>query len=121
MTGTPAQDGPGVSDYDFILYISADQSRCPVSDGSTSTVAFAVSCQNEALQDRPVAGNINFCVQGIQNQDADFAFAVTKHEILHALGFARFQFALWRDPATNEPRTQRETASGLPRVNSATR
>ena len=92
-----------------------------MSEGTTTTVAFATSCQSEGLQDRPVAGNINFCVQGIQNQDADFAFAVTKHEILHALGFARSQFALWRDPATNEPRTQRNPSSGLPSVNPTTR
>ena len=115
--GTPAEDGPGVSDYEFVLYITADSSKCPRdSGGNARTVALAVSCQSEALQDRPIAGSINFCPQDVQSQDPDFAFAVTKHEILHALGFSRFQFSMWRDPATNEPRTERDPVSGLPRV-----
>ena len=114
VVGSPAQDGVGVSDHDFILYITADQSACPQNDaGSAQTVAFASSCQNEVSQDRPVAGSINFCPDGVRSRDPDFAFAVAKHELLHAIVFSSSLFALWRDPETNNPRTPRE-ASGLP-------
>ena len=116
VTGTPAEDGAGVTGYDFVLYITAEQTMCPQGEGSAQTVAFATSCQNEVEQDRPVAGTINFCPEGVRNRDPDFAFAVSKHEILHALGFSSFLFALWRDPASNMPRTTRLPASGLPRV-----
>ena len=116
VVGTPAQDGSGVTGYDFVLYITADQSECPVAVDGAQTVAFARSCQTEMVQDRPVAGTINFCPDGVQNRDADFAFAVSKHEILHALGFASFLFALWRDPATNQPRTARGVNNGLPPI-----
>ena len=113
--GSPAEDGVGVSDYDFVLYITAEQALCPAGSGGSQTVAFASSCQTEQVQDRPVAGTINFCPEGVANREESFAFAVSKHEILHALGFSSFLFALWRDPATNEPRTQRD-AGGLPEV-----
>ncbi len=116
MLGTPAEDGAGAIGYDFILYITADQSACPQAVGGAQTVAFATACQNEVDQDRPVAGAINFCPDGVRNRDPDFAFAVSKHEVLHALGFSSFLFALWRDPATNMPRTPRNAASGLPAV-----
>lgn len=114
VEGTPAADGPGVTGYDFVLYITADQSLCPSSQGNAQTVAFATSCQTEAVQDRPVAGTINFCPDGVRNRDPDFAFALSKHEILHALGFSSFLFALWRDPANNQPRTPRMSSTGLP-------
>lgn len=116
VIGSPSQDGVGVSEYDFVLYISANQSLCPDSQGNAQIVAFATACQNEVTQDRPIAGTINFCPAGLSNRDPNFAFAVSKHEILHALGFARFLFALWRDPETNMPRTQREENSGLPEL-----
>ena len=117
MTGTPAEDGAGVSDYDFILYITAVQSACPESSGNAQTVAIASSCQTEAVQDRPVAGHINFCPEGVRDRDSDFAFAVSKHEILHALGFSSFLFSLWRDE-NNMPRTERSPDTGLPDIGS---
>ena len=115
VPGTPARDGEGVRNYDFVLYITAEQSACPESVGGAQTVAFASACQNEVTQDRPVAGTINFCPEGVQNRDPDFAFAISKHEILHALGFSSFLFALWRD-GNNQPRTPRDPNSGLPTV-----
>ena len=117
VPGTPAQDGAGVSGYEFVLYITAEQSACPEAVGDAQTVAFASACQNEVTQDRPIAGTINFCPTGVQNRDPDFAFAVTKHELLHALGFSRFLFSLWRD-SNNQPRTARNAGSGLPELDS---
>ncbi len=114
--GTPAQDGAGVSGHDFILYIMADQSICPISSsGSSTTLAFASACENEQLQDRPIAGFVNFCPYAVQDGDPDFAFTVTKHEVLHAMGFSRSLMSLWRDPANNMPRTPRNSF-GLPNV-----
>jgi leishmanolysin-like peptidase len=108
-----------VSDFDFILYITADQSACPTSSsGQATTVAFATACANEATQDRPIAGAINFCPDGVRSRDPDFAFAVTKHEVFHAIGFSTFLFALWRNPTNNEPRTPRNADSDLPNVGS---
>ena len=115
--GSPAQDGPGVTNQDFVLYITAEQSACPESQGLAQIVAFALSCQTESVQDRPVAGVVNFCPDGVQNRNADFAFAVTKHEILHALGISQNLFPLWRD-ADNMPRTPRQD-NGLPATASA--
>ena len=114
--GTPAQDGEGVSGYHFILYIMADQSHCPTTDtGSPTTLAFASACQNEARQDRPVAGFVNYCPDAVRDGDPNFAFTVTKHEVLHALGFSRNLMSFWRDPTTNQPRTPRN-AVGLPNI-----
>lgn len=113
IPGTPAKDGTGVTGYDFILYVSASQSECPDDSGSMQTVAFATSCQTEMAQDRPIAGSINFCPDVLRGQDPDLVFAVTKHEVLHALGFSRTLFPFWRDPANNYPRTPRDSF-GLP-------
>lgn len=118
--GSPAQDGLGVADQDFILYIAAEQSACPTSQGSAQIVAFASACQTENLQDRPVAGVINFCPDGVRNRNADFVFVLTKHEILHALVMARSLFPLWRD-SNNEPRTARQDNTGLPSIDPTTR
>jgi leishmanolysin-like peptidase len=106
-----------VSNFDFILYITANQSICPTNTSGSSTIATGLACENEVSQDRPIAGGINFCVGGIRNRDPDFIFAVTKHEILHAIAFSKFLFALWRDPTNNEPRTPRKNG-GLPNVGS---
>ena len=108
-----------MSDADFILYITAESGTCPEAEdlGSAQVVAFAATCQTESMQDRPVAGFINFCPNGVQNRDPEFTFAVTKHELLHALGFSRSLFPLWRDPSNNSPRTPRNSNTGLPDIN----
>ena len=80
-------------------------------------MAIASSCQTEMVQDRPVAGTINFCPDGMREGDPDFAFAVSKHEILHALVFSPFLFSLWRDE-NNQPRTERDMDTGLPSIGS---
>lgn len=104
---------------DYLLYISANQSACPpIVPNAAQTVAFAGFCETELSQDRPVAGYINFCPAGVENRDPEFAFALSKHEIMHALAFSRDLFALWRDPADNSPRTQRNGLTGLPNIGS---
>ena len=115
--GSPSQDGRGVRDHDLLLYVTAEQSACPESQGSLQIVAFALDCQTESIQDRPVAGVVNFCPEGVQNINTDLAFALTKHEILHALGISGRLAPFWRD-ANNIPRTPRQS-NGLPAFNSS--
>ncbi|KAL5468694.1 hypothetical protein EMCRGX_G029802 [Ephydatia muelleri] len=108
QTGTA---GAGVSNTDYILYVSAVSTSC-----GARLIAFATFCQTESFLDRPIAGNINFC---------PFAFtgglslgeimSAVQHEALHALGFSSSLFALWRDQNGN-PRTPRDPASKLPPV-----
>lgn len=119
--GTPSQDGAGVSNTDFVLYISANQSACPsVPDTGPTTVAFATHCQLEDSIDRPVAGSVNFCPEGIaRNVDGlQYIAAVTKHELLHALGFSSSLFPYWHD-SNGDPRTPR-TGQQLPTAAAAT-
>lgn len=116
--GVPSQDGAGVTNADYILYVTAEQSACPSAGPGSQVVAFALACQTEATQDRPVAGAVNFCPDGLQGRDSEFAFALTKHEVLHALAFTRSLFSLWRNPTNNEPRTPRNQNSGLPNIDS---
>eukprot|EP00731_Ephydatia_muelleri_P016931 Em0010g29a len=78
QTGTA---GAGVSNTDYILYVSAVSTSC-----GARLIAFATFCQTESFLDRPIAGNINFC---------PFAFtgglslgeimSAVQHEALHAL------------------------------------
>ena len=98
-------------DTDFILYISANQSACPpVPPTGPTTVAFASHCQLESSIERPVAGNVNFCPEGIARNvnGLQYISSVTKHELLHALGFSSSLFPYWHDSNGN-PRTARES------------
>ena len=111
QVGTPAQNGPGVSNTDFVLYISANQTACPSlppDPNQPTTVAFAGHCQLESTIDRPIAGNVNFCPEGIgRNRNGiQYISSVTKHEILHALGFSSSLFPYWHD-SNGQPRTPR--------------
>ena len=111
QVGTPSQNGAGVANSDFVLYISANQTACPPlppDPNQPTTVAFAGHCQLEGTIDRPVAGNVNFCPEGIaRNRNGlQYISSVTKHEILHALGFSSSLFPFWHD-SNGQPRTER--------------
>ena len=76
--------------------------------------------------DRPVAGNVNFCPEGIaRNQNGlQYISSVTKHEILHAIGFSSSLFPYWHD-SNGQPRTERNglqppTQAGLTTIRSLT-
>uniref|UniRef100_A0A0M3JY20 Leishmanolysin-like peptidase n=1 Tax=Anisakis simplex TaxID=6269 RepID=A0A0M3JY20_ANISI len=98
-------DGPGVENADFLLYVSAVLSdRCKNID----TVAYAAHCQQEADFDRPIAGHVNLCPNALSTQthDQEVLLSTVKHEILHALGFSAGLYAFFRDDNGN-PRTKR--------------
>lgn len=114
QVGNPAQTGDGVPNTDFVLYISANQAACPPlppDPNQPTTVAFASHCQLESTMDRPVAGNVNFCPEGIaRNRNGlQYISSVTKHEILHAIGFSSSLFPYWHD-SNGQPRTPRNGA-----------
>ncbi len=111
MADSSTSTGPGVTDKDYILYVSADQNECP----GASTLAFAGPCQMEGMLDRPVAGFVNFCPSAFDSDpDPDFLLSVTKHEVLHAVGFSRALFPFWRRP-DGTPRTDRDS-NGFPPI-----
>lgn len=105
-SGRPAEDGGGVANTDFMLYISANQSECPQTSGTT-VLAFASACQLESVQDRPIAGYINFCPTALNDATEDHIYDVAKHEIFHALAFSSQLFPYWRD-RDGTPRTPRD-------------
>ena len=97
--------------------MTADQSKCPAVQGSgPQTVALALACQMEASSDRPVAGTINFCPDGLASQSQVSAFTLVKHEMLHALAFSSSLFPFWRD-SNGDARTDRDDDGFPPRSN----
>ena len=95
--------------------MSAIQEECPESTGGSTTLAFAGSCQMESTLDRPIAGYVNFCPDGIGSEpDNNDLFMVTKHEVLHAIAFSSSLFPFWRYPNGTE-RTGRDS-NGFPPV-----
>ena len=101
--------GTGVSDTDFVLYLSAlSTSSC-----SGGTLAYASQCVRDQ-DDRPVLGYANFCPSALSMdaEDWDDQHSTAVHEILHALGFSEGSWALFRND-DGSPRTARDS-DGLP-------
>jgi leishmanolysin-like peptidase len=115
---TVGTDGTGVSNADFILYVSAitgGSCSSTNSNSAPSTVAFAQSCQMESSLDRPIAGSVNFCPSAFTGDNSDdFIFNVAKHELIHALVFSTSLFPFYRDTNGN-PRTPRDV-NGFPPI-----
>jgi leishmanolysin-like peptidase len=107
------QDGAGVSDADFVLYVSANTTFAKCSPTS-ATLAFATVCQLERQQDRPVAGFTNICVNRALNDGIENLRSILFHELTHALVFGTGLFAFYRDENGN-PRTARDPNTGLPK------
>ncbi|KAI1724691.1 leishmanolysin domain-containing protein [Ditylenchus destructor] len=97
--------GPGVTESDFLLYVSAvDSARCKNED----TIAYAAHCQQEQELDRPIAGHVNICPMSLSTHqhDQEILLSTVKHEILHALGFSAGLYAFFRHP-DGQPRSKR--------------
>ncbi|XP_062567285.1 leishmanolysin-like peptidase isoform X1 [Saccostrea cucullata] len=106
------QAGAGVANADFILYVAALPSyKCQ----QAKTIAYAAHCQQEIVQDRPVAGYISICPDSVSTRTHDRTqlLSTMKHEILHALGFSAGLYAFFRDPFGN-PLTPRDPSSNKP-------
>lgn len=61
--------GAGVSNADFVLYVSASPSLC-----GKGTAAFAGACELDPATFRPVAGEINFCPDFILTSVKDWGY-----------------------------------------------
>lgn len=110
-----SEPGTGISNYDFIFYVSALQTeRC----NKSLTVAYAAHCQQETALDRPIAGHANLCPESIstKKQDLEVLLSTVKHEILHALGFSISLYAFYRN-SNGEPLTPRRNDTGKPTLN----
>ncbi|GAA48105.1 leishmanolysin-like peptidase [Clonorchis sinensis] len=104
--------GHGLKDTDFILYIaSLPTARCHTG----KVLGYAAHCQLASQTDRPIAGYINFCPNTLGSRVSDRvrSLFVTKHELLHALGFSSSLFAMYRDHQ-NRPLTPRDPTTQLP-------
>jgi leishmanolysin len=80
----------GVSDADFVAYVTS----VPLaSTSSNGTVAWALSCSNDA-SGRPTTGHVNFVPSRLTNADVRKPYLETQdvhtaiHEMSHALGFS---------------------------------
>lgn len=103
--------GGGAADTDFVLFVSAvETATCT----SGSTLAYAGTCVRDQY-DRPTFGAVNFCPSDVSAEAGEWEsqLTVALHELLHALGFSRTSWALFRH-ADGTPRTPRDATTGLP-------
>ena len=92
--------GDGAPDADFILLVTAlNTQQC-----GGATLAYAGTCLRDDT-DRPVAGNYNQCPTKLSTDpgEARKMRMVTMHEMFHAIAFASSNFAMFRNPETQEP------------------
>ncbi|XP_069871510.1 ciliated left-right organizer metallopeptidase [Dipodomys merriami] len=90
------QDGPGVQNADFLLYMRVGHtSKC---HQKPSVIAYAACCQLDS-EDRPLAGTIIYCAKHLTSPSLSHGDIVmaTLHELLHALGFSGQLFQKWRE------------------------
>lgn len=93
--GTTLAAGAGVSDADFVIFVTARHvvGQCIAQGAIGGTLAYALTCQRDQL-DRPTFGRVNFCPYAIADSESERAddyaglFALAMHEIAHALGFS---------------------------------
>lgn len=109
---TYPNQGGGVDNIDFLIYVTAQTvGSCPTTSGS-GTLAFASSCVTDQY-DRPVVGYVNFCptqikVAAVGTSDYEAQLATAIHEIVHALGFSSSKYAYYRSHANGgQPYTER--------------
>ena len=105
-SSSPAGAG---ADADFVLIVSSvATSAC-----AGSTLAYAGTCQRDQY-DRPIFGHINFCPSRVDATAVSWEsqLSVAIHEAIHALGFSRGSWPLFRNDDSS-PRTVRG-ADGLP-------
>ncbi|XP_028408918.1 leishmanolysin-like peptidase [Dendronephthya gigantea] len=104
-------ENSGLVNTDFVLYVSAfATSNC---HRNGDVIAYASTCQQEGMLDRPIAGFVNFCVSKMKrNLHYSHLLAIVKHEIFHAIGFSKRLYSYYR-AEDGTPLTQR-IADGRP-------
>ena len=85
----------GLANTDFVLYVSAFATSDCNKEGDI--IAYASTCQQEGVLDRPIAGFVNFCVGKMaRNLHYNHLLAIVKHEIFHAIGFSTRLYGYYR-------------------------
>ena len=104
------RDGGGYPDADFVLYVTAAESR--ICTGAV--LAYASTCVRDQF-DRPIFGHANFCPSKLSAAPAamEEQLSTAVHEVLHALGFSSASWPLFRDN-DGTPRTPRNAAGNVP-------
>ena len=104
------RDGGGYPDADFVLYVTAAESR--ICTGAV--LAYASTCVRDQF-DRPIFGHANFCPSKLSAAPAamEEQLSTAVHEVLHALGFSSASWPLFRDN-DGTPRTPRNVAGNVP-------
>ena len=117
--------GSGVPNADLLIYTTASNTATC----GNWTLAYASMCYMDQT-DRPIVGNINFCLKGplFTSLPAADQREVVLHECIHVLGFSLSLLSFFRD-ASGAPRTPRcpgasgctpSDPTGYPPYNAAT-
>ncbi|TNN18161.1 Leishmanolysin-like peptidase isoform 2 [Schistosoma japonicum] len=109
------KDGPGFEPNEYVIFVGSENKH-----GCTSgtTLAYAGPCEMHPTTDRPIMGSINFCPQKMEVEEPGKTMLIGTaiHELAHAMGFTRSNFALMREP-DGKPRTPRDPKTGRPPLN----
>ena len=107
------ENGVGVADADYILYVQAlTTNECVLANyksSGKSLIAYSADCGMTSYDradenGRPVAGYINFCppkLRMFKKQKHKLILTII-HEIIHVLGFSKDHFALFKDCSNTE-------------------
>ncbi|TNN18153.1 Leishmanolysin-like peptidase isoform 2 [Schistosoma japonicum] len=104
--------GKGLSRNSYLLIVDS-QNKGSCYSGVTN--AFAGACITDPNTDRPLIGYVNFCPlkTSMKYPRNRVLLGTAKHEIAHALGFARQHFAFMRE-RDGTPRTERDPTTKKP-------
>ena len=93
--------GTGAANADTLVYVTANSTlSC-----QPGVLAYATPCYLDQM-DRPIVGNINFCIDAPFSGSISDQQKVALHEVLHVLGFSASLFSFYRDE-NGQPRTPR--------------
>ncbi|KAM7539679.1 hypothetical protein Aperf_G00000034509 [Anoplocephala perfoliata] len=112
-TNSTAEENTSTAGHNFLLYLSARRTK-KCNDGTI--LGYSAHCQQEAFTDRPLAGFINFCLSPANTpQDLSQLVYLTRHELMHILGFSPALYAFFRDK-NGAPLTPRDSLTGAPNL-----
>ena len=96
----PEAISPGYSNTDFVLFVTARPT-------TGSTIAWALTCDENSPNGRPTAGHANFGPNQLSTDPAvrHNQVATAIHEIMHAMAFHEGKFSQFVFPGTNTRRT----------------
>ncbi|KAI0230780.1 hypothetical protein LSAT2_018867 [Lamellibrachia satsuma] len=116
------EDGEGLSDTDYVLYVRSRTTVMCINAGY-NVIAYAAYCQVDQHH-RPIAGLINFCPELLRDDKKEIDEVTALHEMFHALGFSNHLFEKFQECLPSGPNnvtcTPRHhpvrTIGGVPRL-----